>query len=118
LWCIIIPLVVLAFSPTNIRLWKATHHLEGDTVVRVLPSIKAYAAEPAARWLETNVELPKGTRVLTTFNFGSYLKWRLPATSESIDSRGVFPDSAALPDVPSVAGPPHMGPWRSATVAV
>jgi hypothetical protein len=68
--------------------------------------------------LKANVEIPEGTRVLTTFNFGSYLKWRLPAISESIDSRGVFPDSAALPDVPQVGNSQHVGPWRSATLAV
>jgi hypothetical protein len=117
-WCVVLPLVVLAFSPTNIRLWRATHALEGDTVIRRLPSIKAFAADPAASWLETNVRIPDGTRLLTTFNYGSYLKWRLPTISESIDSRGVFPDSAALPDVPSAARGQHAGPWRSATVAV
>jgi hypothetical protein len=118
IWCTMLPLVVLAFAPTNIRLWRATHHLEGGTVTRRLPSIKAFAADPIAGWLETNVRIPDGTRVLTTFNFGSYLKWRLPAISESIDSRGVFPDSAALPDVPRVGGDQHTGPWRSASVAV
>jgi hypothetical protein len=84
----------------------------------VLPSLKAFAAEPAASWLETHVTIPAGTRLLTTFNYGSYLKWRLPALSESIDSRGVFPDSAALPDVPTTGAQRSVGPWRSADVAV
>jgi hypothetical protein len=117
-WSLVLPLVVLAFAPTNVRLWIATHRLEGDVASRRLPSIKAFAADPVAGWLKANVEMPEGTRVLTTFNFGSYLKWRLPAISESIDSRGVFPDSAALPDVPRIGGPQHAGPWRSATLAV
>ena len=56
---------------------------------RTLPSLKAFASEPAARWLETHATIPPGTRLLTTFNYGSYLKWRLPQLSESIDSRGV-----------------------------
>jgi hypothetical protein len=117
-WAVLIPAAVLAFSPTNIRLWRATRAYEGGLESRVLPSLKAFAAEPAATWLERHVNIPEGTRLLTTFNYGSYLKWRLPALSESIDSRGVFPDSAALPDVPSTGARTSIGPWRSAEVAV
>ena len=117
-WAVLVPAVVLAFSPTNIRLWQATRAYEGGLESRLLPSLKAFAAEPAARWLETQVRIPRGTRLLTSFNYGSYLKWRLPALSESIDSRGVFPDSAALPDVPTTDQQRSAGPWRSADVAV
>ena len=117
-WAILTPLVVLACSPTNIRLWKGTRAFEGGTESRMLPSLKAFAAEPAARWLESHAAIPAGTRLLTTFNYGSYLKWRLPALSESIDSRGVFPDSVALPDVPSTSTVRPMGPWESADLAI
>jgi hypothetical protein len=117
-WSIVVPLTVLAFSPTNVRLWRATRHLEGNTATRRLPTMRGFASEAAARWLEMNQSIPSGTRVLTTFNFGSYLKWRLPTISESIDTRGVFPDSAALPDVPSVSRRSHVGPWREASVAI
>jgi hypothetical protein len=117
-WAILTPCVLLAFAPTNVRLWKATRAYEGGIESRTLPSLKAFASEPAAKWLESNARIPSGTKLLTTFNYGSYLKWRLPALSESIDSRGVFPDSAALPDVPSRRRQRHVGPWRSADVAV
>jgi hypothetical protein len=115
---ILTPLVLLAFTPTNVRLWNATRVYEGGTERRMLPSLKAFAAEPAAKWLEAHARIPEGTKLLTTFNYGSYLKWRLPALSESIDSRGVFPDSAALPDVPSTNSQRVVGPWRSAQVAI
>jgi hypothetical protein len=115
---ILVPLVLLAFTPTNVRLWNATRVYEGGTERRMLPSLKAFAAEPAAKWLEAHAAIPEGTKLLTTFNYGSYLKWRLPALSESIDSRGVFPDSAALPDVPSTDSKRAVGPWRSAEVAI
>jgi hypothetical protein len=117
-WAILTPLVVLAFTPTNIRLWKVTRVYEGGMESRLLPSLKGFASEPAARWLETHATIPPGTRLLTSFNYGSYLKWRLPALSESIDSRGVFPDSVALPDVPSTSGKRAMGPWESADLAI
>jgi hypothetical protein len=117
-WTILTPLVLLAFTPTNIRLWKVTHVYEGGLESRSLPALKAFATEPAARWLETHTEIPVGTKLLTTTNYGSYLKWRLPAVSESVDSRSVFPDSVELPDVPSVSGQRAMGPWMSAEVAV
>jgi hypothetical protein len=117
-WAVLLPAVLLAFTPTNLRLWQATRVHEGGLDSRTLPSLKAFAAEPAAQWLETHAAIPAGTRLLTTFNYGSYLTWRLPGLSASIDSRGVFPDSAALPDVPTTAGERTLGPWASADVAV
>ena len=117
-WAVLLPVVLLAFSPTNFRLWKATRAYEGGVESRLLPSLKAFAAEPAAKWLETHATVPPGTRLLTTFSYGSYLKWRLPAVSESIDSRNIFPDSVALPDIPSTNADRTLGPWRSAELAI
>jgi hypothetical protein len=117
-WATLTPLVLLAFAPTNIRLWNATHRYEGGLETRTLPSLKAFASEPAAAWLESHATIPPGTRLLTTFFYGSYLKWRLPAVSESIDSRNIFPDSAALPDIPSTSAARAMGPWASSDLAV
>jgi hypothetical protein len=37
-------------------------------------------------------------RVVTTFQYGSALMWRLPRYSMSIDGRTIFPDSAARMD--------------------
>ena len=117
-WAVLTPLVLLAFTPTNVRLWQATRAYEGGTDSRMLPSLKGFASEPAARWLESHVAIPEGTRVLTSFNYGGYLKWRLPNVSESIDSRGIFPDSVALPDVPSTEAERAMGPWEASVLAV
>jgi hypothetical protein len=37
-------------------------------------------------------------RVLTAFNYGNALLWRLPSYQTSIDGRTIFPDSASLQD--------------------
>jgi hypothetical protein len=117
-WSTLAPLALFAFAPTNIRLWNATRAFEGGLESRTLPSLKAFASEPAAAWLELHATIPPGTRLLTTFNYGSYLKWRLPALSESIDSRTIFPDSVALPDIPSTSAERAMGPWASSDLAI
>lgn len=117
-WSLLTPVVLLAFAPTNVRLWILTRRYEGGVESRTLPSLKAFASEPAAAWLESHVNLPAGTRLLTTFYYGSYLKWRLPSVSESIDSRNIFPDSVALPDIPSTSADRAMGPWQSSDLAV
>jgi hypothetical protein len=112
------PATLVAFSVTNVRLYGALRGYEGDVSSRTLPSIKAFASEPAARWLSANLKPGFRGRLLTSFNYGSYLRWRLPGLSESIDTRGVFPDSAALPDVPSVRARAHLGPWATADLAI
>ena len=117
-WAILTPCILLALTPTNMRLWNATRVYEGGTESRTLPSLKAFAAEPAAKWLETHTEIPNGTKLLTSANYGSYLKWRIPQLSESIDSRGIFPDSVALPDVPSTSADRPLGPWGASDIAV
>jgi hypothetical protein len=117
-WAILVPVGLLAMSPTNIRLWMATRGYEGGLEARSLPALKGFAIEPVAAWLESRAVVPQGTRVLTTTSYGSYLKWRVPALSESIDTRSVFPDSVALPDVPSTAADRPVGPWQAADLAV
>jgi hypothetical protein len=102
----------------SVRLYHALAALEGDAASRTLPGIKSYATEPAARWLARHMRRNAGGRLLTVFNYGSYLKWRLPSLSESIDGRTIFPDSAALPDAVAERGVLDLGPWRSADVAI
>ena len=57
---------------------------------------------------------------MTSFSFGSYLTWRLPGYSTSIDSRGLQPDSvtAAEAVVSAAARDFPLGPWRSADLAI
>jgi hypothetical protein len=110
---------MFASTITSIRLIRVMSRYEGGVSQRSLPSIKAFAAEPAARWLERGLTPGAQGRLLTVFGYGSYLKWRVPSLSESIDSRGgIFPDSAALPDVELERGKEHLGPWRSADLAI
>jgi hypothetical protein len=93
---------------------------EGTAVTRTLPGRWSTAAEPLAAWLDSHANPAKRARLFTTFNFGSYLTWRLPAYSASIDSRTIFPDSVALPEAYIVKelADSSLGPWRSADVAI
>jgi hypothetical protein len=92
----------------------------GTVETRRLPSSAASGIEPFAQWLDCNVKRNASGRLLTTFNFGSYSKWRMPQFSESNDGRTIFPDSAAaaetyfLPVRQSLPLPP----WRSADLAI
>jgi hypothetical protein len=95
------------------RAWQAERAVAGSTL-----------SSPAALATDTLLTLLTASgsekRVLTVFDLGSYLNWRAPSFSASIDGRTIFPDSAALPDAPvpptSVERP--LGPWRSADAAI
>jgi hypothetical protein len=78
------------------------------------------SVEPLALWLDQHVRADRKSRMLTVFNYGSYLTWRLPAYSMSIDTRGIFPDSAASPDAYRLFADKRSatGPWRSADLAI
>jgi hypothetical protein len=94
------------------RAWRAEHVVPGIT----LSSPAALATDSLLARL---VSYPR-VRVLTVFDLGSYLTWRAPGFSASIDGRTIFPDSAALPDaaLPSTAPERSLGPWRSADAAM
>ena len=78
------------------------------------------SVDQLAGWLDSHAHPSDRPKVLTVFNYGSYLTWRLPAYSMSVDGRSIFPDSAAASDAYRVAtdGPFPLGPWRSADVAI
>lgn len=99
---------------------RATRSREGTVESRTLPGRWAVAAEPVAAWLQSHARPVDRARLFTTFNFGSYLTWRLPNYSASIDSRTIFPDSVALPEAYIVKNlaDTALGPWRSADVAI
>jgi hypothetical protein len=87
---------------------------------RRLPSSAASGIEPIAIWLDCKLRPDAPGRLLTTFNFGSYARWRMPNLSESIDGRTIFPDSAAAGEgyfLPVRRTLP-LPPWRSAEVAI
>lgn len=107
---------VFGVPPTIVpihRAWRAETAFPGHG----LSSPAALATDTLLRQLARRAH---GTRVLTVFDLGSYLTWRAPGISASIDGRTIFPDSAALPDAPlaPTAGERPFGPWRSADVAV
>ena len=85
-----------------------------------LSSTPRWSVDPLATWLDEHARPIGKPRVLTGFDYGSYLTWRLPAYSMSIDGRGIFPDSAAAPDAyrTAEAGPLPLGPWESADLAI
>lgn len=115
------PVVVVGLMAVeHLLLGGAIRAREGSVATRTLPGEWAEAAEPAAAWLAAHARPPHRARLFTAFNYGSYLTWRLPRYSASIDSRTIFPDSVAAPEAMAVrafAGHP-LGPWRAADVAV
>lgn len=91
--------------------WRASPRgLPVGTAKVLEPLIAVLEREPAAC----------GRRIMTAFDFGSYLTWRLPGYSVSEDSRGIFPDSVLLPEAYRTTndGPPRYGAWRTADIAI
>jgi hypothetical protein len=72
---------------------------EGSAYSRRLPGAASTAIEPLLIWLECHTDVGAGGRIYTWFNYGSYLAWRLPNYSASIDGRTIFPDSVAQPEM-------------------
>ena len=100
----------------NAAAWRE----EGTVLSRTLPSPVAPALDPIADWLQCHTLPGAHGRIYTWFNYGSYLVWRLPAYSSSIDGRGIFPDSVA--QVEALASgwiaPRTFTTWSSADIAV
>lgn len=94
--------------------------LEGDVRTRTLPTPAAAAARPLATWLLCHTAPAAGGRLLNSFNFGSYLTWRLPRYSVSIDGRTIFPDSVAREFSYATWGARnrHARTWAHAEVAI
>ena len=100
--------------------WRDPWMRAGSASTRFLPSMNARSIEPIAEWLDCNVKHAAGGRLVTTFNYGGYVPWRLPYLSESVDGRTFFPDSVALPETyfpPNRARIP-LPPWRTADLAI
>jgi len=92
----------------------------GTVETRYLPSTAASGIEPIARWLDCHLAPAARGRLLTIFNYGSYVAWRLPHLSQSIDGRTIFPDSAARAEtyLLPVRRTLPLPPWRSADLAI
>jgi hypothetical protein len=96
--------------------WERTAPLPS----RRLPSVAASGIEPIAEWLDCNARPIAGSKLLTTYNFGGYARWRMPYLSESIDGRTIFPDSVGVPETYflPVRRTLPLPPWRSAELAI
>jgi hypothetical protein len=97
-----------------------TRAFEGDAVTRSLAIRASLGAMAVADSLDRIAPRRTG-RVLTDFNYGNALTWRLPTYSMSIDGRTIFPDSAAAYDAWTYTETaPDSVPWvaGSADVAV
>jgi hypothetical protein len=95
-------------------------HNEGDASSRRLPVQASTSTEPLLSWLECHVKPDAHGRIYTWFNYGSYLVWRLPGFSASIDGRTIFPDSVAAPEMLVSGLLPHheYSAWTSADLAI
>jgi len=92
----------------------------GSVSWRTVPSSTAKSMEPIAAWLDCKLDPGAHGRVVTTFNLGGYVPWRMPNLSESVDGRTFFPDSVAKAETyfpPNRATIP-LQPWRSADLAI
>jgi hypothetical protein len=146
-WLITLPLIALALetlgrgavvAPPRRRVRLATYAIaaslvalltatmpaqwrdEGDAASRRLPGVASTSIEPLLTWLDCNTKSGSGGRIYTWFNYGSYLTWRLPTYSVSIDGRTIFPDSVAKPEMLVSGLLPHdqYPVWSSADLAV
>jgi len=114
-------ILVLIFAALPVALVLNFGRLDGRLGKGIVPAPRA-SVEPLVQWLEDHVRVTSGSRprVLTNFDYGSYLTWRLPAYSMSIDGRTIFPDSVAAPEAYRFAdqGAIPLGPWREADLAI
>ncbi|HEY9429677.1 MAG TPA: hypothetical protein VIR34_21120 [Gemmatimonadaceae bacterium] len=72
---------------------------EGNIDSRSLPGVASTSTEPLLTWLQCTTRPDASGRIYTWFNYGSYLVWRLPGYSTSIDGRTIFPDSVAKAEI-------------------
>ena len=116
-----VALVVLVLLLVAERARVSRDPLMADTgATRWLPTQSATTLDPLVRWLECRTRPDATGRVFTSFSLGSYLTWRQPALSYSIDTRTIFPDSVAAAEGYSLAyrRAAPLGPWRSADLAI
>jgi hypothetical protein len=109
--------VIIATQLVKTRELRA---MEGNTERRTLPT---YAVAPAERLASTLVRAGGSNhpgRMMSTFVYGSYLTWRLPRLSQSIDSRGLFPDSVTAVEAIMFGSDRKipLGPWRSSDLVL
>jgi len=100
--------------------WLDPALLSGGMSSRFLPTTNAKSIEPLAHWLDCYTRHEVGGRLVTIFNYGGYVPWRLPYLSESIDGRVIFADSVSRPETYffPVRRTVALQPWRTADLAI
>jgi hypothetical protein len=113
-------LACVAIIATQLVKTRELRAMEGDTTRRTLPTVATYPVERLAAQLERDGAGNRPGKMMSTFVYGSYLTWRLPRLSQSIDSRGIFPDSVAAVEAFRFASDREvpLGPWRSADLVL
>ncbi|AMW05825.1 hypothetical protein GEMMAAP_15515 [Gemmatimonas phototrophica] len=142
-WLLALPLVAMAFASIPLPSLTLTKRLvvvgwmvsivglvgQGLTMrqkmprVDILPHSESPALAKAVGVLsclfqkDANSQPVRGT---TVFNYGSYLTWRVPTVSWSVDGRSIFPDSVAMAEVRQELrhGSLVEPPWRSSELAL
>src|SRR5512146_191340 len=116
----IVPALFMVVALQALEAWLDPALRAGDVSSRYLPTTNAKSIEPLARWLDCFTRHDVGGRLVTTFNYGGYVPWRLPYLSEAIDGRVIFADSVSKPEtyfVPTKREIP-LQPWRTADLAI
>ena len=115
----IVPAIFASVTLTGLETWLDPTLLPGNASKRYLPSTNAKSIESLALWMDCNTRRSPG-KLVTMFNYGGYVPWRLPYLSESIDGRTFFPDSVARPEAyrGPYRGPALLQPWRDADIAI
>ena len=115
----IVPVIFAAVAAAGLETWLDPTLLPGNASMRYLPSTNAKSIESLALWIDCNTRRVPG-RLVTMFNYGGYIPWRLPYLSESIDGRTFFPDSVAKPETyfSPYKGKLQLQPWRTADLAI
>lgn len=148
-WLLVLPWVALAFGaiplPTRATIQRVTTAAWAITVLALitqalkarqfmarvdpLPHQESLALAPAVSWLTCTLQGADTTaatastaigRGATVFNYGSYLAWRVPQVSWSMDGRTIFPDSVAVPEARQELrnGAFRDMPWRTADLLI
>jgi hypothetical protein len=142
-WLLALPLVAMAFASIPLPSLALTKRLvvvgwlvsivgligQGLTMRTKMPTVDTlpHSESPALAaavgilsCMLSNDSVAPRVRGTTVFNYGSYLTWRVPTVSWSVDGRSIFPDSVAMAEVRQELrhGPMVEPPWRSSELAL
>ncbi|MBL0940720.1 MAG: hypothetical protein IBJ03_17640 [Gemmatimonadaceae bacterium] len=114
-WCIVVTSAVL-HAAQSARRAADIEGLPHPYARELAPIVEVLECAVSDRQERRGVE--SATRGITNFDYGSYLAWRIPQISWSIDGRTIFPDSVARAEARQQLreGSPVHQPWRAGDV--